>query len=239
MTAVSREWFSKNDLDRIGGIKNYMEPIYEDIFSTRKDIYKVCDVGCGNGFFSKSLLHNNGIELHGLDASHYGLEQAKILGYKKTIKVNDFSVDKLPYENNEFDLVICKDVLEHLFDPLHLLSELKRITKDTGLIFLLVPNHFTIFHRLKFVFSINIDTQNYFPDAKEWNYPHIRFFSQKGMKLFLKEIDLVTEKNYCHHFSYFPFLRRFPGGSLIKRWLSRQWPSAFSTALAMTVKKGK
>ena len=51
-------------------------------------------------------------------------------------------VQKLPFSNNEFDVVICNHVLEHVDDDLLALSEIIRIMKPGAFSLLLVPNDF-------------------------------------------------------------------------------------------------
>lgn len=49
--------------------------------------------------------------------------------------------DRFPFEDNEFDVVICTDVLEHLlFSPTHLLCEAHRVLRVEGILIFTVPN---------------------------------------------------------------------------------------------------
>ena len=48
----------------------------------------------------------------------------------------------LPFEDKTFDVVICKDILEHILEPLLVLHEVYRILKDSGYVIISVPNHF-------------------------------------------------------------------------------------------------
>lgn len=48
---------------------------------------------------------------------------------------------KLPYAENRFDLVVSMEVIEHLDDPRPWLSELFRVTKPDGMLFLTTPNY--------------------------------------------------------------------------------------------------
>lgn len=45
----------------------------------------------------------------------------------------------IPVEDARFDLVVCTQVLEHVPDPLAVLSELRRVTKPTGVIYASAP----------------------------------------------------------------------------------------------------
>jgi SAM-dependent methyltransferase len=48
--------------------------------------------------------------------------------------------DRLPFEKETFDKIISIDVLEHLEEDLHFLTEIYRILKPTGIFLVTVPN---------------------------------------------------------------------------------------------------
>lgn len=53
----------------------------------------------------------------------------------------DVETDSFPYENDYFDGVLCQELIEHLIrDPMHMMSEINRITKKNGWLFLTTPN---------------------------------------------------------------------------------------------------
>src|SRR6516162_4284694 len=47
----------------------------------------------------------------------------------------------LPFSDHTFDLVVCKDILEHLLEPLLVLREAMRVLRDDGTMIISVPNH--------------------------------------------------------------------------------------------------
>lgn len=57
------------------------------------------------------------------------------------IDLFDAEKDRFPYDDGQFDTVICGELIEHLFeDPMHLMSEINRILKPGGHIVLTTPN---------------------------------------------------------------------------------------------------
>lgn len=52
----------------------------------------------------------------------------------------------LPFSNHSFELIIIQDVIEHLIDTKDFYSEIKRILKQNGTIYLSTPNKFSIFN---------------------------------------------------------------------------------------------
>lgn len=89
-------------------------------------------------------------------------ESKKIPNYK----VVDFSKDKFPYEDKEFDFVYARHVLEDLNNPFHCMDEISRIGK-TGFIECPSP-----------VAEVCRDVENWLPTAKnKWRgYQHHHYF---------------------------------------------------------------
>lgn len=71
---------------------------------------KVLDAGCGPGLLVL-MLREIGLDAVGVDMSTYALETAPA-----TVRpyLTRGSILKLPYGEQEFDLVVCREVLEHL-----------------------------------------------------------------------------------------------------------------------------
>lgn len=93
---------------------------------------KVLDVGCGTGKMLRQIIGD--YELHGIDVNERILEYAKSQGGKIEYKAGDSS--DLPYENGQFDLVMCHSVLHHIENPGKTISEIIRVAKPHGSIFI-------------------------------------------------------------------------------------------------------
>jgi SAM-dependent methyltransferase len=89
------------------GITNFYRAFLIKTFINPKNCL---DIGCGNGNLIK-WLRFFGIDAHGVELSKYALEllDPKIKPYVKEADLID-----LPYKDEEFDLVISFDVLEHV-----------------------------------------------------------------------------------------------------------------------------
>ena len=194
--------FSNSDIDaiKVDAGNNYFTPILEEVLGSIKKPNKVCDVGCGNGVFSNVIKTWIDCQIVGVDGSEYALSQAKLLNFDELHLVNNFSFDTLPFDRNMFDLVINKDVLEHLLHPEYLVREIARITSIGGHALIHVPNHFPMVGRIKLLFKNTIDAFNYFPEARRWNFPHIRFYNQQDLLDLIIAHGFQVIKNYSHNF---------------------------------------
>lgn len=112
---------------------------------------KALDAGCGDGKVAQIMGEKLGISFHGVDISRKGVELAKKLGVKA--QVANLS-NKIPFEDNCFDLVISTEVLEHVNDPDTFLKEIYRVLKPNGKLLLTTPNLSSWFNRILFMFGI-------------------------------------------------------------------------------------
>lgn len=85
----------------------------------------VLDVGCGDS--NKYLGFSPGDTYIGLDREKMGL--VDIIG----------DAPHLPFKDGSFDAVTCISVLEHVENPKKVLSEIYRVTKAGGKVFISVP----------------------------------------------------------------------------------------------------
>lgn len=99
------------------------------------------DVGCGLGYFLASVRDDKlcvkwslaGCEIS-LPASSFAKHQLGLKGIKHG------SIAAAAYSDNQFELITLWDVIEHLPNPRLVLSEIRRILKDEGALFVATPN---------------------------------------------------------------------------------------------------
>lgn len=103
-----------------------------------KESKNVLDMGCGEGTRLNYLIgkSKNGV---GVDISRTAVEKAK-----KRYPALDFieaDLEKIPFNNNSFDLVYSAFVLEHLANPEKFIREAIRVTNHGGKVVLIAPNY--------------------------------------------------------------------------------------------------
>src|SRR3989344_8041172 len=82
---------------------------------------RLLEPGCGRGDFL-SAFKRAGLHCYGVDR-----ETTNIPGIE--IKKCDLSKDPLPFEDESFDIVYHKSIIEHLYQPDHLMDETYRVLK--------------------------------------------------------------------------------------------------------------
>lgn len=120
----------------------------KSINSIKKSKIKILDVACGTGRMLPEVFNTGKkIEYHGLDTSKQMLEELKKKAKKirklKEIKIHLSDAAKMPFKNNEFDLVYTYHLLWHIEreDQKKVIKEMIRITKPKGLIIFDVLNN--------------------------------------------------------------------------------------------------
>jgi SAM-dependent methyltransferase len=96
---------------------------------------KILDLGCGRGEFLRGFIRC-GLNGYGVDQSSI----AKSVCPETEILQSDLENEQLPYDDNSFDVVFSKSVLEHFYYPEKLVMEIYRIIKPGGLVITMVPD---------------------------------------------------------------------------------------------------
>ena len=111
---------------------------------------KVLDVSCGEGVIL-SRLQKDGCRVIGTHykENDYIIKQSQHLDTLDICKEVDLHSD-LPFSDNEFDLVINTEVVEHLRSHIHLIHEIGRVVKPGGYMILTTPNISRLHSRWQF-----------------------------------------------------------------------------------------
>ena len=144
----------------------------------------ILDVGCDIGLTVKSL-EENGYYSEGVEVSSIS---AKIAKEKAGITVHNMQLEN--YQSDiKFDGVLLLDVLEHLYDPIKVLTECNNHIKQGGYIFIHAPNHGGISARFKRFLHKKGLKKGY----KHFGFPmHIYNFNKKSLNLILKKSGFET-----------------------------------------------
>lgn len=135
---------------------------------------KVLDIGCGDMYLSKLLPQFNWV----------GLDIAPNMSNDKAIK-HDLMAEPYPFKDQEFDGVVCSEVLEHLWDPRVVHRQARRVIKPDGVYIISTPNHDHIDHLLSGYKEILFDDKysHFFEHIRQYNLEvHNKFLARAGFK---------------------------------------------------------
>lgn len=153
---------------------------------------ELLDIGCGFGEVLSRIPSQ--WKKYGIDYSESNVNVAtKILGNE--VNIQQGSIYNLPYKDNQFDVVICLEVLEHIEQDEIALKEINRVVKKDGLFIIAVPHTF------------------YWPKYKNL-IGHFRHYSRESLVEKLKQSFfspiqyLPTLPNWHKHYAKQYFLTR-------------------------------
>jgi ubiquinone/menaquinone biosynthesis C-methylase UbiE len=128
---------------------------------------RVLDVACGTGEFLMACAeHGNGVA--GVDLSDTAIDQCKA-----RLPNGEFyacPAEKLPFDDDRFDLVTCLGSLEHFLEPVAALREMVRVAKPKARFVILVPNKDFLTRKLGlYGGTYQVDAMEVVRTLDEWN----------------------------------------------------------------------
>jgi 2-polyprenyl-3-methyl-5-hydroxy-6-metoxy-1,4-benzoquinol methylase len=146
------------------------------------------DYGSGQGDFPKAILQNKyGFTIHAVD-----------LMFTKMNDVNWYVQDlnrALQFKDNQFDMVSCIEVIEHLENPRRVVRELFRVLKPGGWCVLTTPNNESWRAILSYVM------RGHFVSFTDSSYPaHITALNKTDLMRVFKEAGFAEPK--CSYTGY-------------------------------------
>ncbi len=140
---------------------------------TSNKIDNFLDIGCGEGY---SLIEakSRGWNVYGLDITDHRMETAKA----SSIKFINADLINSNLPSDFFDIIYLDSVLEHVYNPSDYLSEIKRILKKGGILYLGVPNEDSLFNDVRKILY-KITRKNITEKIKPFQSPyHINGFNR-------------------------------------------------------------
>jgi SAM-dependent methyltransferase len=99
-----------------------------------KEGKKVLELGCGPGKFV-ALLSKLGFEVTGVDPYSFASWEI-IKKYTTATLMDSIYAENLPFKNESFDYVVCASAFNYFKDQEKAVSEMKRLLKDKGKLFM-------------------------------------------------------------------------------------------------------
>ena len=100
------------------------------------DGWTMLDIGCGGGATLKRLLkRSKGAQVYGIDISEESVAKARKVNANvldRQVFVTQGSAEKLPYDDNKFDLVTAVETVYFWPDLPNCLKEVRRVVKPGG-----------------------------------------------------------------------------------------------------------
>ena len=178
---------------------------------------KVLDIGCASGYMG-SRLKEAGAYVVGVDISSKAIDIAK--GRLNEAYLVEPGQILPPGNRDLFDIVLLTEVIEHIFDPVPILSEIREHINAGGFLIITPPNFMTWTNRLRFLFG------NFrYADQGMFDFGHIRWFTYQYLKEIIQKSGFKIE---IEEHIIFP-------GKLTK--VLKFWPSFFASQFVVKARK--
>lgn len=198
---------------------------------------RVLDVGCGAGNSYAPPVAERVASYKGVDASAAAVQLARSAGLDATV-IDDAA--SLPFPDDDFDVAICIEVFEHLFEPHRAAAEIRRVLRPGGRLVASTPN--SLYWRLRL--DLLLGRWNPLGDElsgeQPWRDPHIRFFGPDTLARMLRSAGFGLVEVGAHGGRLLDHLTARPtdfGQSHAYRALERRYPAVLGATLhALAVK---
>lgn len=182
----------------------------------------VLDVGCATGKLLDKLRNEKNCYTVGIEMDNILAQQA--LQRCHQLVIGNVETLDLPFQIEQFNIIVCADVLEHLRDPGAVLEKLNSYIKNDGFILISIPNIAFITARLNLLRG-RFDYAEY----GIMDRSHLRFFTLKTAR------ELVVNSGYqiVSVEGYNQVRDRY----FLLRPLGRLWMTLFATDLIIRAVK--
>ncbi len=109
--------------------------------------HRILDVGCGTGEISSRLTALSGAQVTGLDLieEHLALAREQHEALSGQLDFVNGDALNLPFDDSQFDLVVCRHMLHAIPDVDRALDQMRRVTRPGGRLYLLAEDYGMIF----------------------------------------------------------------------------------------------
>ncbi|MES9968669.1 MAG: bifunctional 2-polyprenyl-6-hydroxyphenol methylase/3-demethylubiquinol 3-O-methyltransferase UbiG [Candidatus Thiodiazotropha sp.] len=150
---------------------------------------QVLDVGCGGGILSESMAAN-GAQVTGIDMGEAPLQVARLHLLESDLEINyeRIPVERLAQEQPEqFDVVTCMEMLEHVPDPASVVNACARLAKPGGKLFFSTINR----NPKSYLFAI-VGAEYLLRLLPKGTHDYAKFIRPSELQSWMREAGLTT-----------------------------------------------
>ena len=177
-----------------------------DSFEPFRKTGRILETGCGSGIFMQRAALR-GWRVHGTEIGSHALVAAQTRG----VDMVEGPLDPVNYPPDHFDIVCSIEVIEHLRDPRHELSNVMAVLRPGGLFYVTTPNFNCLARRVS---------------PSDWNvasYPeHLSYFTPRTLDRMLSAEGLKKRGLTTTGFSFYRWQVRHDRSSVNKSAAQRK-----------------
>ncbi|MFC1625250.1 class I SAM-dependent methyltransferase, partial [Patescibacteria group bacterium] len=185
---VPRDWYyqsiRKNILQRYWHKRRFQEvsKLIEKVDG------KILDIGSADGVFTRVIFEKAKPKLIiGIDILKKSVNWANKHWKNPKMKFLVGDAENLKYKAGTFDAVFILEVLEHIYKPVEVLTQVKKILKKDGYAIFLVPTDSLLFRMIWFVWTKF--------RGKVWKETHIQTYRNNYLTKICKKTGYIIEED--------------------------------------------
>lgn len=178
---------------------------------TQLDGQDVIDVGCGGGILSEALA-KAGANTTGIDMGEHALNIAKLHALEAGLNVSYEHItaeQKAEYSAEQFDVVTCMEMLEHVPDPVSVIKACTQLVKPGGDVFLSTLNR----HPKAYLLAV-IGAEYMMKMLPKGTHDYKRFIKPSEMARWCREAGLEVQD--MSGLAYNPLTKQYSLGDDVK-----------------------
>ncbi|MDO7711779.1 MAG: bifunctional 2-polyprenyl-6-hydroxyphenol methylase/3-demethylubiquinol 3-O-methyltransferase UbiG [Pseudomonadota bacterium] len=190
-----------------------INPLRLDYIKTKCSLNnkKVIDVGCGGGILSEALAKNDAT-VTGIDMGEMPLNVARLHALEAGLSIDYQQLtaeQKAQQSANEFDIVTCMEMLEHVPDPVSVIMACAQLVKPGGDVFFSTLNR----HPKAYLFAV-VGAEYLLKMLPKGTHDYKRFIRPSEMASWCRQAGL--EVSHITGLSYNPLTKNYSLGDDVK-----------------------
>ena len=148
LAALGYRGLARNAMERwFGRTLRFVPPLWDECKRAIRSIEGpprglLVDIGCGNGWYLE-LMRDLGWAVQGLEPDPVGANLAR----RRGLDVVERPIEDAVFPDDAFDVITMSHVIEHVIDPVRVLSIARRILRKGGVLLIMTPNAGSWGHR--------------------------------------------------------------------------------------------
>lgn len=171
-----------------------MVAVFKDYFKTDLNTFSVLDVGCSTGFIARYLADYCG-QVVGIDIDGPAIDFAQANLKSKNLKYLKSDSMTIEFPANQFDIVICAQVYEHVPDAKKLMAQIYRVLKPGGICYFAAGNRLNVMeahYKLPFLSVLPRPIGHvYVRIARKGKFYYEKHFSYWTLKKLSRDFELI------------------------------------------------
>ena len=165
---------------------------------------KVLDVGCGGGILTESMARH-GAQVTGIDMGEAPLEVARLHGLESGLSVDyqQTTAEQFAQSNSQqFDVVTCMEMLEHVPDPASVVNACSRLVKPGGQVFFSTLNR-----NIKSYLMAIVGAEYVLGLVPKGTHKHDKFIKPSELMAWIDDSDNEDVTNFVYSSDLFKKIR--------------------------------